>query len=310
MNVLWLGEPACANPERTGGKIAALSRLAASFRVPPGFCLTTAAFDDALGSGLIADVSKHEPALRAWLTDDGSQLSRELLAAYQVLSKRVGRAAATTAVRSSGVDEDGSETSFAGQHETYLNVIGIGAITAAVVRCWSSSTAPRALAYRRRHGLSLSSPRLAVLVQQLIVADVSAVIFSANPLTGNRQEVIITASWGLGESLVGGTVTPDTWSVQKRDLAITTRQIGDKQRMTVPWSESPPEAIQSRTREVAVPGMLRMCPVLDDARITELAHLALALEQMEGRPIDAECAYQAGQLYLLQCRPITSLPLT
>ena len=134
------------------------------------------------------------------------------------------------------------------------------------------------------------------------------VIFSANPLTGNRQEVVITASWGLGESLVGGTVMPDTWSVRKRDLVITARQIGDKRRMTVPAREPPPEDVQHRTREVDVPRLLRTRPALDDARIAELAHLALTLETMVGWPVDAECAYQDGQLYLLQCRPITSLP--
>ena len=147
-----------------------------------------------------------------------------------------------------------------------------------------------------------------MLVQYLIVADVSAVVFSANPLTGNREEVVITASWGLGESIVGGTVTPDTWSVRKHDLAITARQIGDKRRMTVPAHRPHPGATGQGTREVDVPRLLRARPVLDEAEVAELATLAMALETTVGRPVDVECAYQDGQLYLLQCRPITTLP--
>ena len=143
-----------------------------------------------------------------------------------------------------------------------------------------------------------------MLVQYLIVADVSAVVFSANPLSGNRQEVVVTASWGLGESLVAGSVTPDTWTVRTPDFAITTRRIGDKRRMTVPLGEHAGHG----THEIAVPGMFRTRAALDDAQVVELARLAMTLETTLGRPVDAECAYQDGRLYLLQCRPITNLP--
>lgn len=308
MKVVWLDEPACSDPGLTGGKAASLSRLATSVRIPPGFCLTTAAFDEALACGLISDLLTQLPASMDRSALEESPLYGDLVAAYHGLSKRAGVEAATTAVRSSGVDEDGTEASFAGQHETYLNMTGIDAIAAAVVRCWTSSTAPRALAYRRRHGLSPTSPRLAVLIQQLIVADVSAVIFSANPLSGNRQELVITASWGLGESLVGGTVTPDTWSVRKHDLVITACQIGDKRRMTVPTREPDRKWAQHGTREVDVPRLLRRRPALGDDHIVELATLALALEERMGWPVDVECAYQDGTLYLVQCRPISTLP--
>jgi pyruvate,water dikinase len=138
-----------------------------------------------------------------------------------------------------------------------------------------------------------------VLVQQLIPADVSAVVFSANPVTGNRAEVIINASWGLGESIVGGTVTPDTFVVRKSDLAITHRIIVDKQRMTV--------SVPGGTREVEVPGFLRKQSVLADEQIMEMARLAITLESTMEYAVDVECACAGGELYLLQCRPITTL---
>jgi pyruvate,water dikinase len=153
------------------------------------------------------------------------------------------------AVRSSAVDEDGAAASFAGQHETYLNIVGADAIIQAVTRCWESARSERALEYRRQQGLSLEHPQIAVLVQQLVASDVSAVVFSANPITGNRNEVVINASWGLGESIVGGTVTPDMFVVRKSDVAVISRVLADKQHMTV--------SAPGGTREVDVPRFLR-----------------------------------------------------
>jgi pyruvate,water dikinase len=203
------------------------------------------------------------------------------------------------AVRSSAVDEDGAAASFAGQHETYLNIVGADAILLAVSRCWESARSERALEYRRQQGLSLERLKLAVLVQQLIAADTAAVAFSANPITGNRTEIMINASWGLGESIVGGTVTPDTYIVRKSDLEIIQRDIADKQQMTV--------SIPGGTQEVEVPHFLRKQASLEDEQVTEMAKLALTLEETMGHPVDVEGAYAGGKLYLLQCRPITTL---
>ncbi|HEU0294764.1 MAG TPA: PEP/pyruvate-binding domain-containing protein, partial [Anaerolineales bacterium] len=169
----------------------------------------------------------------------------------------------------------------------------------AVTRCWESARSERALEYRRQQGLSLERPQIAVLVQQLVPADVSAVVFSANPITGNRDEVVINASWGLGESIVGGTVTPDTFVVCKPDLAVTSQSLADKERMTV--------SIPGGTREVDVPRFLRSEACLSDEQLIEVAQLALSLEATMGYPVDVECAYAGGKLYLLQCRPITTL---
>jgi pyruvate,water dikinase len=285
MNLLWLEQPAAQRPALVGGKTANLSRLAAGYRVPPGFCLTTAAFDRAHRAGTAASLP--------------GSLCANLAEAYGRLAAQVGMAEPPVAVRSSAVDEDGDAASFAGQHETYLNITGVEAIVEAVRRCWMSALTPRALAYRRERGLATERVRLAVLIQQLVAADVAAVVFSANPLTGARDQVVINASWGLGESIVGGTVTPDTYIARKAGGALLSLTLAEKRRMTV--------AVPGGTREVDVPRLLQCQPTLSDTQVAEMAALAESLEQRMGWPVDVECAYARGQLYLLQCRPITTL---
>ena len=278
MNLLWLGDPKSFDVALVGGKAANLSRLARMYhRVPDGFSLPVTVMDEA-----------HPLDLRDEITGAIS----ELMACHS-LSDFIA------AVRSSAVDEDGATASFAGQHETYLNIVGADAIIQAVTRCWESARSERALEYRRQQGLSIEHMQIAALVQQLVVSDVSAVVFSVNPITGNCDEVVINASWGLGESIVGGTVTPDTFIVRKSDLAVVQRVIADKQRMTI--------SVPGGTREVEVPRFIRNEVSLNDEQIFEMAKLVLTLEITMEHPVDAECAYASGELYLLQCRPITTL---
>jgi pyruvate,water dikinase len=139
-----------------------------------------------------------------------------------------------------------------------------------------------------------------VLVQQLVPAEACGIVFSANPITGNRNEVLVTSSWGLGESLVGGTVSPDTYIVRKTDLAMVLRQIGLKLRITVP--------VAGGTCEVNVPVDQQVQPAISDAQCLDAVRLATSLETEMSFPVDVECAWSAGVLYLLQCRPITTLP--
>ena len=278
MNLLWLGDPKSFDVTLVGGKAANLSRLASMYhRVPDGFCIPVTLMNEAhpldLRNEIIASIS-------------------DLMACHRLPDF-------IAAVRSSAVDEDGATASFAGQHETYLNIVGADAIIQAVTHCWESARSERALEYRRKQGLSVERLQLAVLVQQLIASDVSAVVFSANPVTGSRAEIMINASWGLGESIVGGTVTPDTFIVRTSDLAITSRTIAEKQRMTV--------AASGGTHEVDVPRFLRSEVSLNDKQAVEMAKLALTLEETMEHPVDIECAYAGGELYLLQCRPITTL---
>jgi phosphoenolpyruvate synthase/pyruvate phosphate dikinase len=282
-NILWLGDSACDDPALVGGKSAHLSRLAADYHVPSGFCLTAAAFDP--------HYSADAPL--------PTVLATALAAAYEALARRAGFPDVPIAVRSSAIDEDGDLASFAGQYETELHLVGVDAVLGAIVRCWASGRNERALAYRKQQGLGTEGVRLAVLVQQLVMADTSAVVFSANPISGNRDEVVVTASWGLGESVVSGTVTPDTWVVRKADLTVKEERIGAKERMTV--------AVTGGTREVTVPRLLRERASLSRAQVAELAKLAMELEEKMGRPVDIETAYAREELFLLQCRPITTL---
>ena len=275
----WLGTPEAHDPVHVGGKAASLSRLAAEHRVPPGF---------AIPAGALAVAA---PELARGTVPP--QLLAEVAAAYDLLEER------RVAVRSSAVDEDGEAHSFAGQHETFLNVEGIDAVAAAIVRCFASAFTERALDYRAQVGLPTTDIGLAILVQEQVAADSAAVVFSANPVTGAEDEIVINASYGLGESIVGGTTTPDTFVVAKDGLEILERTIGEKRLMTVP--------VPGGTRELETPALLRGLPSVDDGQIVALASLALSLEESGGAPVDIECAIRDGAVYLLQSRPVTTL---
>ncbi|MGI9659309.1 MAG: PEP/pyruvate-binding domain-containing protein [Gaiellaceae bacterium] len=279
--VSWLGQPDAQEISLVGGKAAPLGVLARDeHRVPAGFVLTT--------------------HVQARLELEGGDCLRDVVETnYRLLAERLATDEPAVAVRSSAVDEDGAEASFAGQHATFLNVAGAGAVTEAAVACFESASTEQALEYRRRFGLAVDGIRMAVIVQELVSADTSAIAFSANPLTNSTQEIVINASWGLGESIAGGTVTPDTYVVAKRDLTISSRLLGAKEEMTVP--------IDGGTREVGVPAELRDQHSLDDEAIVELAELAISLERRMGHPVDIESAFCAGRLYVLQCRRITTL---
>jgi phosphoenolpyruvate synthase/pyruvate phosphate dikinase len=273
--VLWLGEPRAGDPALTGGKAANLSRLAAAFDVPPGFVL----------------------AVPGTELDRGTRATVAL--AYRRLAVLTGVAEPAVAVRSSAVDEDGRDASFAGQHDTFLNISGADQLWWAISRCVASFGADRALAYRRDAGLPEAPERVAVLVQWLVPADAAGVVFSAHPLTGARDAIVVNASFGLGESVVAGTVTPDAL-VLDRDLAVRELVVADKRRMTV--------AVPGGTREVPVPGRLARMPAIDVAQARAAAALALDLEREMGWPVDLEVAWTGAELFLLQCRPITTLP--
>jgi pyruvate,water dikinase len=267
--ILDLDDPAATDPRITGGKAAALAALAARHPVPHGFVV--------IGDASDADIR----------------------AGYASLGDRVGAPEPVVAVRSSATDEDGVETSFAGQHDTFLGVRGAAGVLAAVAAARASGTSDRALAYRRDRGIGAPSAALPVLVQLLVPADAAGVVFSRNPVAPKRCEVLINAGLGLGESIVGGTVTPDEWIVERPTLAISRRTIADKRRMTVQMPQG--------SAEVDIPVPLRRLPAIDEDQAREVAALAVALEDELGLPVDLEVAWAGGHLHLLQCRPITTL---
>lgn len=292
MGIFPLGSGPCHDPAIAGGKGAALSRLAAWHRVPQGFCIaaqTLAPFAGTLREWESShpDAPPFDPPLR-----------EAIVQAYSLLISDDDPMPAV-AVRSSGVDEDGGDLSFAGQHESYLNVRGAEGVINAVARCVRSAFSQRAVDYRRHNGCLREACAIAVVVQRLVPANVSAVAFTADPVTGDRTTILINASWGLGESIVGGTVTPDLYRVAASDLAIVGTRIGTKERMTI--------AVEDGTAEVHVPRFLRDMPALTPEEIRQIASLARELEHRCGTAVDVECALHDGVLWLLQCRPITTL---
>ena len=266
---MWLGEPAANEIELVGAKAANLGKLAQSHRVPPGFCLTAAAlaggYDD--------------------LEELPESLYRDVVQAYTKLADRCGEAEPAVAVRSSAIDEDSGSASFAGQHDTYLNIRGAESVARSIARCWRSLYSPRALEYRRQLGVALDGACLAVLVQKLVMADASAVVFSANPITKSRDQVMLNA--------------PDSYMLRKSDLAFEFRHIATKRRMTVLAVDG--------TQEVDVPERLQIVPAIDERQVVEAVQLTLELERRFGWPVDVECAWEKEILYVLQCRPITTL---
>ncbi|MBL8056682.1 MAG: hypothetical protein JNK29_08285, partial [Anaerolineales bacterium] len=196
--------------------------------------------------------------------------------------------------------EDLPDLSFAGQQDTYLNLHGLPAVLEAVQRCWASLWTARAIGYRAQHGLDQGSLSLAVVVQALVPAEAAGVLFTAHPVTGARDQALLTATWGLGEALVGGLVTPDTLTVEKASGRVLTRETADKQVMTV--------RAAAGTTEQPVPEARRRAPVLDEAQAAALMRLGVQIEQLYGRPMDIEWALAPGGFAILQARPITALP--
>ncbi|MCL7454313.1 MAG: PEP-utilizing enzyme, partial [Anaerolineae bacterium] len=203
------------------------------------------------------------------------------------------------AVRSSATAEDLPEASFAGQQDTFLNVDGYDEVLAAVKRCWASLWTARAIGYRARQGIGAEGLSLAVVVQVLVPAEAAGILFTANPVTGRRDQAMISAAWGLGEAVVGGLVTPDTLVVEKTTGAILSQEIADKQVMTV--------RVNGGTEEQPVPAELRRAPVLDDETAAELVQLGVRIEELFGLPVDIEWALADGALAIVQARPITTL---
>jgi len=303
-----------------GGKAASLVRLqAGGFPVPAGFVVEAAGYRtwvertglrEAIDA-LLAVPNLRQPKvareasapLQAALAAAAlpAELSEAVCAAYVELREQRGRDV-VVAVRSSALSEDGAAASSAGLYETYLNIRDEASVLDSVLRCYRSLWAHRAVQYRAFKGIDSSREAMGVVVMELIPADVAGVAFTVNPVTGNAEEIMINASWGLGEAIVSGRVTPDSFVVRKADLAVTTRDIYEKEIMILP----DPSGV-SGTVTVDVPPGQRLAPALSEAQVADLARLCLRIEQHYGGPQDVEWAVHRGALFLLQARPVTAL---
>ena len=237
-----------ASLEAVGGKGASLARLAgAGLPVPDGFHVTTAAYrrfvaENDLQPGIVAALEAMDVSQPATL-EAASSAIYALFAGAQTPPEVAGAIAAAygelagqdpvVAVRSSATAEDLPEASFAGQQDTFLNVQGYGEVLAAVKRCWASLWTARAIGYRLRQGIGMEGLSLAVVVQLLVPAEAAGILFTANPVTGRRDQALISAAWGLGEAIVGGQVTPDALTVDKASGVVLEREVADKRVMTV-----------------------------------------------------------------------------
>lgn len=294
-----------------GGKAANLARLVeAGLPVPDGFVVLTSAYRYYLETaGLtttitraLASLASDDPehlaaisrSLRAEFTAPlPGDLAAAIAAAYEALGSPI------VAVRSSATAEDLPAASFAGQQDTYLNVHGPDAVLDAVRRCWASLWTDRAIAYRRRQGIAPDQIALAVVVQKMVDADVAGILFTADPVSGHRGRSVVEAAWGLGEAVVSGQVTPDTWTIETDTGRIVRADIGTKAVMTVRGDHS--------TRLVPVPEARRTEPSLTAAQLRELVALGQRIQAVFGSPQDIEWAWAQGAWYILQARPITTL---
>ncbi len=298
-----------------GGKAANLGELIrAGFTVPAGFCVTTTAYARVSArAGLGTYLAGLEAAERS---DSARQIelatairttlcqallppevSEAVTSAYQALS---AGSPAPVSVRSSATAEDLPEASFAGQQETFLNVIGIEAVLAAVQRCFASLWTDRATQYRSSLGIAAGLVRLAVVVQRMVEAEVAGVLFTANPLTGKRREALIDANPGLGEAVVSGATNPDHFVVQTATGEIVERHLGGKQVIVRAAAGGGTERIEA--------GASRAGACLSDDQLHILAVLGARVETLYGTPQDIEWAIDtSGQVFLLQARPITTL---
>jgi len=313
--ILTLADPR-ASLALTGGKGANLARLAqAGFPVPDGFHVTTAAYLDFVAENCLQQrifdaLAPVDPARYATL-EAAAQAIHTLFqqaAMPAAIAEAITRAYASlpgpdplVAVRSSATAEDLPGLSFAGQQETYLNVHGAAPVLESVKACWASLWTARAIGYRAQHAIPPDDISLAVVVQMLVCAEASGVMFTANPANGRRNQVIINAAWGLGEAIVGGLVTPDTLTVNKATGQVTERQTARKEVQTVLLDGG-------GTQEQPLAEALCQKAVLSDWQAAELANLGLRIETLYGIPMDIEWTLADGEFAIVQARPVTSLP--
>ncbi|MDZ7731952.1 MAG: PEP/pyruvate-binding domain-containing protein [Acidimicrobiia bacterium] len=310
--VVDLGEVSVHDVEHAGGKGANLGELRRrGLPVPGGFVITAPAYLRAMQEGEVRD--ELADRARATVTGDPDDLPADA-AALRDLVRRAGVAedlrdaihhaydalgGGPVAVRSSATAEDAADTSFAGMNETYTNVVGAEALIDRVVDCWASLFGDRVVSYRSSRGLD-DEPAIAVVVQRMVDAESSGVMFTVDPSSGDPEHLVIEAAFGLGEVVVGGQVEPDTYVVAREGPRVSTVRVGHKAFRIV----RDPDGSERHEDLDPATGRSR---VLDDDRILEVARLGLRVEEHYGAPQDTEWAVEDDVLWLLQSRPITTL---
>ena len=306
--ILGFDEPGCEDSNEAGGKGAGLARMTRmGMPVPAGFVIRASVLTDLL------DASGARERVLALLTTGASDSAAESSRAVQPLINALELPAHLTdaviqalerlnsevgvAVRSSACAEDSETASFAGQQETYLNVRGTEEVLGRIKDCWASFFSERALFYRSRKG-SLADLGMAVVVQRQLAPDRSGVMFTIDPVRRRRDQMMIEAVWGLGEAIVSGVATPDHYVVS-RDGRVKQARVS-VQELAV-RADDP-----GGVRQYALTPQEGGARVLDDSDLAALVKLGVQLQAHFRQPLDVEWAFEAGQLYLLQARPVTA----
>ena len=301
-----------------GGKGANLGELTqAGIPVPPGFVITSETYEkfmndteinttimDILDNVDVNDTKALQEAadeIKSIIVNTPMPMDIKtlIIEAYNQLSESVGEEEADVAVRSSATAEDLPDASFAGQQDTYLHVKGVDEVVEYVQKVWASLFEARAIFYREENNFDHDKVYIAVCVQQMVQAEKSGVMFTVNPSTG-EQVAMIESSWGLGEAVVSGDVTPDHYDVNKANNKIENLIVSDKKYMYT-------NDENGTSIRVNVPEEKRNERVLSDEDLNNLVEMGKTIENHYGQPMDTEWAIEKGRLYLLQARPITTL---
>ncbi|PKL73665.1 MAG: phosphoenolpyruvate synthase [Methanobacteriales archaeon HGW-Methanobacteriales-2] len=305
-----------------GGKGANLGELTqAGIPVPPGFVITSATYQrfmdetgitqeimdilDALDVNNNKELQKSAQEIIKIITETPipDEISSLIIEAYNALCHRIGKENAFVAIRSSATAEDLPEASFAGQQDTYLNVKGPEDLIKYVRKCWASLFGARAIFYREENNFDHSKVYIAVVVQEMVDAEKAGVMFTVHPSTG-EEKILIEGAWGLGEGVVSGTVTPDTYWLDKATGQLLQKQVSEKKTMFQKKSED------GQTVQIPVPDDLKNKQVLDDAELAQLVELGKKIQEHYQFPQDTEWAIENEKIYMLQSRPVTTLDMS
>lgn len=323
--ILWFEELGKEDIPLVGGKNANLGEMTrAGIPVPPGFAITAEAYREFITETNIAekiyriveetvtdikDPKQYEEAskkVRQLIesTEMPGRIEKAIQANYNELSKRTKTSEIFVAVRSSATAEDLPDASFAGQQETYLNVKGADELVRKTVKCWSSLFTPRAIFYRTEKGFRHEEVLISVGVQKMVNSKVAGVTFTINPVSGESNQIVIEANWGLGESVVSGAVTPDDYVVNKSTLQIIEKRIAKK---TIEYIQDPETG---RTIHAEIDTKRQKIPCLADEEVVKLAEIAKQIEEHYGDPQDIEWAIDRNlpfpeNIYIVQSRPET-----
>jgi pyruvate,water dikinase len=318
-HVVWLDDAGRASVEVLGGKFGSLAEMTRSgFAVPAGFGVTTEAYRRFMAHGGLEAAAEEARAVdvddlvaveaasaRMTAAIEAADLPADVEAAIRVayarLEEAAGAAATPVAVRSSGVAEDLGGASFAGQYETFLWVMGADEVVRHIRRCWTGLFTAPVLTYRPQGRTpAATAPGMAVGVQQMVIPRAAGVMFTLDPVNGDRSKVVIEAAWGLGEAVVGGEVTPDRFRVDKVTFEVLSREISTKD-VECRFDPATSTAVMAE-----VPPERRELTCLQDGHVVELATLGKRIERHRGAAMDIEWALdERDRLHVLQVRPET-----